>query len=112
MPTYDYRCPTNGKVVEVMHAVSEKMETWGQLCETAGVPVGETDPEASVVRVVSAPGLAFPKTNSELKNMGFTKLVKRDSGVYENVTATGNESRYTVAGDQSSYPDFRSKVGD
>jgi hypothetical protein len=32
------------------------------------------------VQVVSA------KSNAELKNMGFTKLVRRDKGVYENVT--------------------------
>lgn len=112
MPTYEYRCPANGRVVEVLHGISEKMETWGQLCETAGCAPGETDPSAAVERLIAAPGLAFPKTNSELKNMGFTKLVKRDSGVYENVTATDKESRYTVAGKEATYPDFRSKIGD
>ena len=30
---------------------------------------------------------------AELKNLGFTKLVKRDSGVYEDVTASGSDAR-------------------
>jgi hypothetical protein len=44
--------------------------------------------------------------------MGFSKLVKRDDGVYENVTASDKESRVVKAGDRSTYPDFKSKVGD
>ncbi len=29
MPTYDYRCETNGQVVEVKHGMSEVLKTWG-----------------------------------------------------------------------------------
>jgi hypothetical protein len=53
-----------------------------------------------------------PTFNSELKNVGFTKLVKRDDGVYENVTATGNEKRYMVRGDPTSLPNLKDKIGD
>ena len=44
-----------------------------------------------VKRLISLVSVNTPKGNSDLKNMGFTKLVKRDDGVYENVTATGKE---------------------
>lgn len=91
MPTYDYICHENGNRVEVMHGINESVENWGQLCELAGISPGETAVEAPVKKLICAPGLAFPKTNSELKNMGFTKLVKREKGVYENVTAREGE---------------------
>ena len=32
MPTYDYRCDTNGQVLEVSHRMSEPLSTWGELC--------------------------------------------------------------------------------
>ena len=56
--------------------------------------------------------VSTPKTNADLKNLGFTKLVKRDTGVYENVTATGSEKRYMKAGDPSSVPDIKRKISD
>lgn len=65
-----------------------------------------------IVRLVSYAGIATPKTNSELKNLGFTKLVKRDTGVYENVTRTGNESRYMEHGKSETVPDFSKKISD
>ncbi|CAM2067391.1 Transcriptional regulator [Sulfidibacter corallicola] len=112
MPTYEYRCAENGVMLEVLHGMNHKVTRWGELCELAGVPTGETSPDAPVERLISAPGLAFPKTTSELKNMGFTKLVKRDTGVYENVTATDKEARYTVAGKPETMPDFKGRIGD
>jgi predicted nucleic acid-binding Zn ribbon protein len=93
MPRYDYRCERNGRVVEVTHGMNERLETWGQVCERAGEPLGDTPAEEPVERVIHAPALGFPKTNSELKSLGFTKLVKRDQGVYENVTAREGESK-------------------
>ena len=47
-----------------------------------------------------------------MKEKGFTKLVKRDEGVYENVTASGDEARYMKAGDASTLPDLKKKIGD
>ncbi len=46
-----------------------------------------------------------PKSDSDWRNMGFTKLVKRDDGVYENVTQRGNESRYMERGKPETMPD-------
>ncbi|MCX7049748.1 MAG: zinc ribbon domain-containing protein [Candidatus Sumerlaeota bacterium] len=74
----------------------------------------KTCPECGqpVYRVIGAPGIATPKTNTELKNLGFTKLVRRDSGVYENVTATSGESRYMEAGKPETLPHLRKKIED
>lgn len=112
MPNYDYHCQANGRTVEVYHNINDKLLTWGDLCKANGEPLGDTPADAPVAKVLSAPGLSFPKTNAALKNMGFTKLVKREKGVYENVTATGNESRYVKADQPQSFPDFKKKIGD
>jgi hypothetical protein len=53
MPTYDYKCESNGRMVEVNHRMSEKMETWGQLCEKAGIEPGDTSPDAPVTRMAT-----------------------------------------------------------
>ena len=65
-----------------------------------------------VRRLISLVSINTPKGNSDLKNLGFTKLVKRDDGVYENVTATGKESRYWDAGKPETRPDLKSKISD
>ncbi len=67
---------------------------------------------AKVQRLLFPVGISTPKTNSELKNLGFTKLVKRDTGVYENVTKTDKESRYMEAGKPETMPDLKSKISD
>lgn len=53
MPYYEYRCATNGRTVEVRHAMSEKLETWGQVAEAAGVELGDTAASAPVERLMS-----------------------------------------------------------
>ena len=57
-------------------------------------PLGDTDFEAPVAKRAAA--IAIPTGNTTLKNAGFTKLVKRDEGVYENVTASGGEDATCV----------------
>ena len=113
MPTYTYQCEANGKAVEVSHAADITVSTWGELCYVAQVPFGDTPPESPVRRVIrSAPAVAVGDFNSELRNAGFTKLVRRDEGVYENVTATNDESRFMKRGDASTMPKVHKKVGD
>ena len=51
--------------------------------------------------------VSTPRTNSDLKGMGFTKLVRRDKGVYENVTARPGESRIWDSTRPESAPDVR-----
>jgi hypothetical protein len=74
--------------------------------------MGDTDFVASVRKVLSAPNISVPIGNSKLKEVGFTKLVKRDNGVYENVTRTGDEKRYMKAGQPDSVPHLHKKIGD
>jgi predicted nucleic acid-binding Zn ribbon protein len=33
MPTYEYHCPSNNRIVEVSHKIAEKLSTWGELSE-------------------------------------------------------------------------------
>ena len=112
MPTYEYRCPENGRIVEVIHGIDQRVSTWGLLCKLADMPTGDTSPNAPVEKLISAPGLAFPKTNTELSDMGFTKLVRRDKGLYENVTARDGEKRFMSADDTSSVPDLGKTISD
>ncbi|WP_295386491.1 zinc ribbon domain-containing protein [uncultured Thiodictyon sp.] len=53
MPTYDYRCNTNGRVLEVSHRMSENLNTWGELCRQAGVETGDTPADAPVQRLAT-----------------------------------------------------------
>ncbi|MDA0821610.1 MAG: zinc ribbon domain-containing protein [Proteobacteria bacterium] len=112
MPRYDYFCADNGQTVEVIHRVDQVLETWGEVCYAAQISMGDTDFVASVRKVLSAPNISVPIGNSELKEVGFTKLVKRDNGVYENVTRTGDEKRYMKAGQPDSMPHLHKKIGD
>ena len=104
MPTYVYQCEANGSSVEVVHRMSDSLETWGQLCDLAERDPGDTPLDAPVHRQIFAPAVQAVRGDAELKNLGFKKLVRRDQGVYENVTATDKESRYFDANDPSSAP--------
>ena len=102
MPRYDYRCDANGRVVEVTHGMNERLATWGEVCERAGLETAGTPADAPVEKVIHAPALGFPRGNSELKSQGFTKLVRRDAGVYENVTAQDGQSKVVHRDDPGS----------
>jgi putative FmdB family regulatory protein len=68
--------------------------------------------DGPVKRIISRPNINTPKTNSDLKELGFTKLVKRDDGVYENVTRRGGESRYMEAGKPETMPHLHKTITD
>lgn len=53
MPTYDYRCATNGRIVEVRHHMNEAVSTWAELCELAGIDRGGTPAEAPVEKLIT-----------------------------------------------------------
>ena len=65
MATYDYRCMENGRVVEVKHGMTEKLNTWGDVCATAGIDVGTTSADSPVQRLIN--GGQFVNSNA-LKN--------------------------------------------
>ena len=110
MPKYDYFCEANGRTVEVNHDVNTKLKTWGEVCFVAQISLGDTDPLTPVRLSLNPAAINIPISNSKLKEEGFTKLVKRDDGVYENVTATDDEKRYMKAGDKSSLPNLNKKI--
>ncbi len=113
MPRYEYRCEANNRNVEVKHTMSESLNNWGELCDLAKIEPGDTPLDSSVRRIIScAPQVRIPVGNSKLKEKGFTKLVRRDQGVYENVTATGSEKRYFRSDDPTSMPHIHKKIED
>jgi len=54
VPTYEYRCDANDRLVEVRHKMAESIATWGELCARAGISLGGTDPLAPVEKLMSA----------------------------------------------------------
>jgi hypothetical protein len=54
VPTYEYRCEANGRLIEVRHPMNERLSTWGELCERAAIPPGITDPRSPVEKLISA----------------------------------------------------------
>jgi predicted nucleic acid-binding Zn ribbon protein len=104
MPFYEYEhlgdgCE-KGKCFEIKQSIySAKFER----CPYCG---------EKVKRLISLVSVKTPKTNSDLKEMGFTKLVRRDNGVYENVTASDKESKIWDVTKPETMPDIKSKITD
>ena len=104
MPVYEYEhledaCDL-GKIFEVRQSISEQ--------ELACCP----GCKAPVRKIVSRPNISTPRTNTELKDLGFTKLVKRDDGVYENVTARAGDSRYVHRDRPETLPNLEKTISD
>ena len=57
MPTYDYRCEANGRIIEVNHRMSELLQNWGDLCAKAGIEPGDTPIGTPVVRLATGGNL-------------------------------------------------------
>ena len=64
MPTYDYRCPGNDRVVEVKHRMSETVTTWAELCELAGIAPDDTPLDSSVERLATGGNVVTSSTLS------------------------------------------------
>jgi predicted nucleic acid-binding Zn ribbon protein len=105
MPIYEYEhlgqteC-TLGCRFELTQSITGERLT---RCPACGLPVR---------RLISLCAVSTPKTDTDLKSHGFTKLVRRDHGVYENVTATGKESRIWDVSKPETMPDLKSKIRD
>jgi len=112
MPFYDYYCPANGATIEVRHKMNETFKTWAEVCRLANISVADTSEDSPVQRVLSIPQITTPPSYSKLKELGFTKLVKRGKGVYENVTAASNETKIVKADDLSTMPNLSGKIKD
>lgn len=57
MPSYDYRCDANDRVVEVRHSINERLTTWGEVCQRAGIEPGDTPADARVNRLIGGAGI-------------------------------------------------------
>jgi hypothetical protein len=104
VPAYVYECanpacPSGGIFTET-HSIRDNALS---VCPHCG---------GRVERVVCPVGLAVPAGDAKLRDLGFAKLVRRDKGVYENVTAMDHESRYYRANRPDTMPDIRRRVGD
>ncbi|MCK5877044.1 MAG: zinc ribbon domain-containing protein [Candidatus Marithrix sp.] len=104
MPIYEYEhfnepC-SNGKIFEIKQSIKD--EPLEQCPNCAGI----------VRKRISRIAIAKSRSNAELRDLGFTKLVKRDDGVYENVTKRGSESRYMESGKPETLPDFSKTISD
>jgi predicted nucleic acid-binding Zn ribbon protein len=104
MPVYEYEHQDEGCALGKCFELTQTMYSAPfKLCPQCG---------QAVRKLVSLSSISTPKGNSALKNLGFTKLVRRDNGIYENVTATGKESRIWDASRPETMPDLKSKIGD
>ncbi len=112
MPTYTYYCPANDRTVEVRHGMDHRIESWGELCYAAQIELGDTDVLAPVEKRMSPPAIAVPPGNTDLKSRGFAKLVRREDGNYENVTALDGEAKIMKPGDRSTMPNIKKRIRD
>ncbi len=65
-----------------------------------------------VKKLISMTSIKVPKSNAELRDLGFTKLVKRDDGIYENVTRREGDSRYMERDKPETMPNLRKTISD
>ena len=89
-----------GKIFDLQQSLSDDPI---KICPQCGEPVQ---------KIVSKINISCPKSNRELRDLGFTKLVKRDDGVYENVTARDGDSRYMERGREETIPDLSKTISD
>jgi len=104
MPVYEYEhtqegCPI-GAVFEVQQSIHDAPLA---TCPQCGRPVR---------KLISRTNISTPRTNAELKDLGFTKLVKRDDGVYENVTARDGDNRYVRRDKPETLPNLNKTIRD
>jgi len=104
MPVYEYEHQEKpcalGKVFDVKQTISEKQLTGCPQCS------------GPVLKIISRINISCPKSNSELRDLGFTKLEKRDVGVYENMTARNGDSRYMVKGKPETIPNLGKTISE
>ena len=66
----------------------------------------------SVERQLTAAHIRPRKFNCELKDMGFTKLVRVDDGVFENVTRRPGEGKYIDRRRPETFPNLNRTIKD
>lgn len=104
MPLYEYEhcgplC-ARGRIFEEMHS--------GRDPELTACP----DCGGAVRRLISRVTWTAPHSDRELREQGFSKLVRRDNGAYENVTAREGESRVVHTDSLSELASLKPRLGD
>lgn len=104
MPVYEYEhldepC-AKGKIFEIKQSLDDSPLA---ICPKCKGPVH---------KIISCSNISTPKSNSELRDLGFTKLVKRDDGVYENVTARDGDSKYMLRDKPETIPNLKKTISD
>lgn len=106
MPIYRYEhldeegsCP-QGKNFSTSQSMRDDALT---LCPECGRPVE---------RLISGAYVSSPTTDTDIRDKGFAKLVRRDKGIYENVTALDGESRFWDASKPETMPDIKRRISD
>mgnify|MGYP000001717379 FL=1 len=104
MPVYEYehvgRPCKLGKVFDFKQSLADDPLVKCPECSSA------------VKKIISQISISCPKSDGELRDLGFTKLVRRDDGVYENVTARGEDARYMERDKPETIPDLSKTIGD
>jgi len=104
MPVYEYEHTKDACKTGVVFAINQSIHDKPlSRCPKCSGPVK---------KIISMANISTPKTNTELRNMGFTKLVRRDDGVYENVTARDGDSKTVIRDKPETLPDLSRTVGD
>ncbi|OQY58562.1 MAG: transcriptional regulator [Desulfobacteraceae bacterium 4572_88] len=104
MPIYEYEhlddpCE-RGKIFEVRQSMDDPPLAVCPGCK------------GMVKKLISCVSISAPKSDTELRDLGFTKLVRREEGVYENVTKRDGESRFMVRGKPETVPDVKRIIRD
>ena len=75
MPFYQYFCEKNQLTVEVKHPVSQRLKTWGEVCECGRINPGDISLDSSVVRLISKPSAVSWKLKGMDKDEPSDKLL-------------------------------------
>ena len=104
MPIYEYEhVETPCKLGPVLEVEQSMQDPPLKNCPQCG---------KTVQKIMSRINISCPKSNSELRDLGFTKLVRRDNGVYENVTARDGDNRYMESGKPETIPNITKTISD
>ena len=104
MPVYEYehlgQACSHGQQFEYEQSIKD----WDLTkCPHCGEPVR---------KLLSAPAVKVKKSDRELRDLGFTKLVRVDDGIFENVTAREGESRIMDRREPETLPHLHKTIRD
>ncbi|MEW6267316.1 MAG: FmdB family zinc ribbon protein [Thermodesulfobacteriota bacterium] len=104
MPIYEYEHLETPCALGRIFEVEQVIRDWPLTkCPDCGGPVR---------RLLQAAYIKKKKTNAELRDLGFTKLVRVDDGIFENVTAREGESRIVDRRNPETFPHLEKIIKD